>query len=203
MEESKAIAILKEGNLQGLEELVQRHQLVAVQTAYLIVGDRPQAEDITQAAFLKVAGKIHQFEDGRPFRPWFLRIVTNDAVKASSRAKRHQSLDVALEMDLPPEWLLDPKPGPEELVDTVENRAVVWHALELLTPTQRASIVMRFFLGMKDREISEELRRPLSTIKWSIHAAKEGLRSLLRRADLPDSPLPPEANSERGAGEDR
>jgi len=203
MEESQAIAILKEGNLRGLEALVQRHQLLAVQTAYLIVGDRPQAEDIAQAAFLKAAAKIHQFEDGRPFRPWFLRIVTNDAVKASSWGKKHQSLDVALEMDVPPEWLLDPRPGPEELVDTAENMAIVWHALELLTPTQRASIVMRYFLGMKDREISEELGHPLSSIKWSIHAAKERLRSLLRRADVPNSPLPPEANGERGAGDDR
>jgi len=203
MEEDQAIALLKQGNPQGLEGLVQRYQVLAVQTAYLIVGDRSQAEDIGQSAFLKAAAKIHQFQDGRPFRPWFLRIVTNDAVKASSKSRRHRSLDAALDKEAVPEWLLDPGPGPEELVVTAENRALVWHGLQQLTPIQRASIVMRFFLDMKDREIAEELGRPLSTIKWSIHAAKEGLRSLLRRADLQESSLPPESNSDRGPGESR
>src|SRR3990172_11092099 len=112
MEEDQAIALLKQGNPQGLEGLVQRYQVLAVQAASLIVGDRSQAEDIAQSAFLKAATKIHQFQDGRPFRPWFLRIVTNDAIKASTRAKRHRSMDVALEMDAQPEWLLDPGPGP-------------------------------------------------------------------------------------------
>jgi RNA polymerase sigma-70 factor (ECF subfamily) len=203
MEELQAIAMLKEGNLQGLEELVERYQLVALQTAYLVVGDRPQAEDIAQAAFLKVAAKIRQFEDGRPFRPWFLRIVTNDAVKAATRAMRHQSLDVALEMDVPPGWVLDPEPGPEELVDTAENRELVWHALQQLTPKERVSIIMRYFLGMNAKEISEHQGRPLSSIKWSLHAAKNRLRSLLQRADTLDERLPSEDYGERRAGEER
>lgn len=203
MEDDQAITLLKEGNLGGLEELVQRYQVLAVQTAYLIVGDRSQAEDIAQTAFLKAATKIHQFQDGRPFRPWFLRIVTNDAIKASSRASRQRSLDAELEKDAQAEWLLDPEPGPEVLADMAENRALVWRALQQLTPTQRTSIVMRFFLEMKDREISEELGRPLSSVKWSIHTAKQGLRSLLRREDLQEGSLPPESNSDRGPGGSR
>ena len=179
MEEGQAITLLKQGDLTGLEELVQRYQIVAVQAAYLIVGDRHLAEDIAQTSFLKAAERIHQFKDGRPFRPWFLRIVTNDAIKTSSRAKRHLSLDAPQELGALPTWLRDSSPGPEELADTAENRRMVWEALQQLTPKQRAVVVMRYFLDMKDREISRELNRPLSSVKWSIHAAKERLRSIL------------------------
>lgn len=201
MEEGQAITLLKEGDFAGLEELVRRHQVDVVHTAYLIVGDRSMAEDIAQASFLKGAERIHQFKDGRPFRPWILRIVTNDAIKVSLRARKHLSLDAAQELDESLVWLRDTNPGPEELAATAENRQMIWEALQQLTPKQRAAIVMRYFLEMRDREIAQELDRPLSSIKWSIHAAKKRLRSLLglRNANQTSS----KCNQKHGAGGNR
>jgi len=203
MEEGQAITLLKEGDLAGLEELVQRHQVEAVQTAYLIVGDRYLAEDIAQASFLKAVERIHQFKDGRPFRPWILRIVTNDAIKASLRARKHLSLDAAQELNESLAWLRDANPGPEELVDTAENRRMVWEALQQLTAKQRAVVVMRYFLGMKAREISKELYRPLSSVKWSLHAAKEHLRSILGFEDVSGSKSLSKDSPKRDAGGNR
>lgn len=200
MQEGQAIAMLKRGDLNGLEQLVGHYQIEAVQTAYLIVGDRALAEDIAQSSFLKAAERIHQFKDGHPFRPWILRIVAHDAIKAYSRAKRHVSLEGAQELDAPPGWLRDGNPGPEELADTAENRRMVWEALRRLTPKQRAAIVMRYFLDMKDREISRELDRSLSSVKWSIHAAKRRLQSLLGFADLPTSQSSSEGDRSPGVG---
>jgi RNA polymerase sigma factor (sigma-70 family) len=197
MEEDQAIVLLKRGDLRGLEELVQRYQVPAVQTAYLIVGDRSKAEDIAQSAFLKAATKIHQFQDGRPFRPWFLRIVTNDAIKAASRAKRHRSLDAALEMDMPPGWLLDPGPDPEELVDTARTGARgAW--LQQLTPIQR--VYRHAVLPWHEGPGSLKAGAP-ARYDQVVHSCGEGgLRSLLRRADLQETSLPPESNSDRGPG---
>lgn len=203
MEEGQAITLLKQGDLAGLEELVHRHQVEAVQTAYLIVGDRYLAEDIAQASFLKAAERIHQFKDGRPFRPWILRIVTNDAIKASLRARKYLSLDAAQELKESFAWLRDANPGPEELVDTAENRRMVWEALQQLTAKQRAVVVMRYFLGMKAREISKELDRPLSSVKWSLHAAKEHLRSILGFEDVSGSMSLSKDSPKRDAGGNR
>ena len=203
MEEREAITLLKQGDLAGMEELVQHNQVEAVQTAYLIVGDRSMAEDIAQAAFLKAVERIHQFKDGLPFRPWILRIVTNDAIKASSRAKRHLSLDEAQESGALPAWLRDSRPSPEELADTAENRRMVWDALQQLTPKQRAVAVMRYFLDMKDREISKELDRPLSSVKWSIHAAKKRLRLILGSEDVSGNWSSSKGSPKRGGGGNR
>ncbi len=200
MDEREAITLLKQGDLAGLEVLVLSHQVEAVQTAYLIVGDPAMAEDIAQAGFLKAAERIHQFKDGLPFRPWFLRVVTNDAIKACSKAKRHLSLDENLEIGELSAWLRDSSPGPEELADTAENRQMVWEALQKLTPKQRAVAVMRYYLDMKDREISIELDRPLSSIKWSIHAAKLRLRSILGSEDVYGRRSSSESSSKGAAG---
>ncbi len=67
MDEQQAIARLKQGDLNGLEFLVQQYQVQAVHSAYLILGEDPSAQDVVQAAFLKVARKINQFDFAIPF----------------------------------------------------------------------------------------------------------------------------------------
>ena len=57
----------------------------AIRAAYLIVRDRALAEDLVQTAFLRAYDRIGQFDPSRPFAPWFLRSVVNDAVKAAMR----------------------------------------------------------------------------------------------------------------------
>ncbi len=177
MEEQKAIARLKQGDLTGLEVLVKQYQVLAVHTAYLIVADRSLAEDIVQSAFLKAADRIAQFDAGRPFRPWFLRMVVNDCLKAAHRQKRDRSLDEPSSELLA--WLSDPAPGPEQLAEIDELRREVWNALQRLPVEQRAVIVQRHFLEMDEAEMVRSLQRPASTVKWWLHSARERLRALL------------------------
>jgi RNA polymerase sigma-70 factor, ECF subfamily len=177
MDEQQAIARLKQGDLTGLEFLVQQHQAKAVHTAYLIIGDITLAEDTVQIAFLRIVQKINQFDVQRPFRPWFLRAVVNEAIKTAKRQKRTVSLDGSSEAIF--NWLQDTSPKPEELAEASDLRQVVWGALQQLAPEQRAVIVQRHFLEMGEAEMVERLQRPASTIKWRLHAARERLKALL------------------------
>jgi len=177
MEELQAIARLKQGDLSGLEALVKRYQVMAVHAAYLIVADCFMAEDIVQSAFLKVAEKIDQFDAHRPFRPWFLRMVVNDSIKAARRQHRNLSLDEPSNAILA--WLTDSEPDPEQLVETNELRQFVWDALKQLSPEQRAVIVLRHFLEMDESEMVEELHQPHSTVKWWLHTGRTRLKMLL------------------------
>jgi RNA polymerase sigma factor (sigma-70 family) len=88
MDDQTAITHLKQGDLDGLESLVEGYQARAVHAAYLICCDRALAEDVAQAAFVKAAERIQQFDETRPFAPWFFRIVVNDALKAAQRQMR-------------------------------------------------------------------------------------------------------------------
>ena len=178
MDEEQAIARLKQGDLNGLEALVKAYQAQAVHTAFLIVAERALAEDIAQSAFLKAAKAIGQFDASRPFRPWFLRMVVNDSLKAARRQQRNPSLDAPSPAMLA--WLTDPAPGPQEIVETGEMQRAVWNALRQLSPEQRAVIVQRHFLEMDEAEMARTLQRPPSTVKWWLHTARERLKTLLR-----------------------
>lgn len=179
--DTHAIARLKDGDLSGLDALMAHYQLRAVRAAYLIVRDRATAEEIVQEAFVALPRKIHRFDGGRPFQPWFMRWVINDAIKASQRNQRLVSLngDTAEEENNLLAALMDPNPGPEAQVVQGEADQMVWGALEALPPQERAAVVMRYYLGYSEAEMSAELGRPAGTVKWLLHMARRRLRVLL------------------------
>jgi RNA polymerase sigma-70 factor (ECF subfamily) len=182
MKEQEAIARLKQGDIGGLEALVRRYQVQAVRTAYLITRDRALAEDIVQAAFLRAYERIGQFDAGRPFGPWFLRSVANDAIRTATRRERLVPLEASAgegEVSLA-DLLADPNPGPADQAEAAETRQTVWNALGKLPPAQRAAIVLRYYLGLSEAEMAEQLDCPPGTVKWRLHAARKRLRRLLR-----------------------
>jgi RNA polymerase sigma-70 factor (ECF subfamily) len=182
MDERQAVTRLQQGDIGGLETLVRLYQVRAARAAYLITRDRELADDIMQAAFIRAYERIQQFDPARPFGPWFLRSVINDAVKASVRSSRQVSLDAGAHADAPPRaaLLADRGPGPDALWEQAETAAEVWAALERLDPAQRAAIVQRYFLDLNQAEMAAAMARPPSTVKWRLHAGRARLRALLR-----------------------
>jgi RNA polymerase sigma-70 factor (ECF subfamily) len=183
LNERDAIDRLKRGDINGLEALVRQHQVKAVRTAYLITQDQALAEDVVQAAFIRAYRHIDQFDSTRPFAPWFMRIVANAAIQAAQRQQRNLSLDANLQAsggdttfaDLIP----DITPGLDEVAEQHEQQQAVWTALQKLPPDQRAAVVLRYYLGMGEDEMSDQMDVPPGTIKWRLHAARKQLRGLL------------------------
>ena len=181
VDEREAICRLKQGDIGGLETLVTNYQARAVKAAYLIMGDRSAAEDVVATAFLRAYDRIDQFDSRRPFGPWFLRIVVNDAMKTVSRMKRQVSLDERVERA---QAVLDnvftsPLPGPDEEAERGEDRRRVWEAIQTLSPAQRSAIVLRYYLGLDQKGVSDRMGRSLGTIKRYLHEARKNLRALL------------------------
>ena len=185
MEDQIAISRLKQGDLNGLEALVRRYQARAVHAAYAIVCERPLAEDVVQTAFVKVAERIRQFDEERPFAPWFFRIVVNDALKLANKRRRQVSLEEQPDhrADQLAKWLVDPGLQPDQVLEQKETRQVILKAISNLPPGQRAAIVMRYYLDMSMADMSARTGRPLSTIKWWLRDARKRLRKLM------DAPL--------------
>lgn len=179
---AKAISLLKQGEINGLETLVKEYQVQAVRAAYLITQDRPMAEDVVATAFLRVYDRIQGFDPSRPFRPWFLRIVVNDAVKAVGKERRQVSLYETTDADQRPlaDRLPDQSPGPQELAEKAEVRQAVSEALRTLSPAQRAAIIMRYYLGLSEQEIAGRFQRTPGTVKRHLHDGRKRLYGLLR-----------------------
>jgi RNA polymerase sigma-70 factor (ECF subfamily) len=134
-----------------------------------------------QAAFVKVAERIEQFDDGRPFAPWFFRIVVNDALRLAEKRKRNVSLEEQLDVPTTQlaKWLADPNLQPEHMVEQKETRQIILKAISSLPPGQRAVIVMRYYLDMSMADMTRKTGRPLSTIKWWLRDARKRLRGLI------------------------
>ena len=179
MDDQLAISRLKQGDLNGLEILVNRYQVQAVRAAYLVLYDRGLAEDVAQTAFVKAAERIHQFDENRPFAPWFFRMVVNDALKVAQKQRHSLSLD---DLDEPTahlaDWLTDSAPPPEQQLEEKEIRENLLQAIHSLPPEQRAVIVMQYYLNLSEAELSARMDRPLSTIKWWLRDARKRLRDL-------------------------
>jgi RNA polymerase sigma-70 factor (ECF subfamily) len=181
MDEAEAIAQLREGDIAALRALVELYQVQAVQAAVLITRDRALAEDIVQNAFVRSYERIHQFDASRPFRPWFLRMVVNDALKAVAGQRRHVPFDSHDDAAYPQvvAWLEATAREPEDDLQRSELREAIGEALAALSPRQRAAVVLRYYLGLDERETAREMGCAPGTVKWHLHVARERLRSLL------------------------
>lgn len=182
--EQQAITFLKQGNIKGLSTLVQNYQVKAVHAALLITRDRELSEDIVQDAYLQTYRKIAQFDDKRPFGPWFLRIVINAAIKAVQQQKRYLPLEEPEDGNTIGEWLIDPGKSPEKLTESDETRELIWLAMERLTPNQRAAVVLRYFFEKNEREMIQDLDRPAATVKWWLRVARQRLQRLIQPVEI-------------------
>lgn len=176
------IHCLKNGDISGLETLVKMYQVEAVRAADLITRDIQQAQDIVQSAFIRIYDKIEQFDETRPFKPWFMRIVVNDALKQITR--NHQ-ISLETPLDSPNgltigDLLMQGDANLDDYIEIVESQAEIWEALGQLNPEQRAVIVLRYYLDFSEEEISESLNSPKGTIKWRLHKARQQLRTILK-----------------------
>jgi RNA polymerase sigma-70 factor, ECF subfamily len=177
VDEQRAIERLKRGDIGGLEALVRAHQIRALRTAYLVTRDRALAEDVVQHSFLRAYERIGGFDAQRPFGPWFLRSVVNEAVKAASGRERLVPLEEAPQDE---SILADAGHGPDDLAERAEVRRKVWESLGKLPPAQRAAIVQRYYLGISEAEMAEGGNTPPGTVKWRLHAARRSLSRMLR-----------------------
>jgi len=180
MDEHQAIERMKRGEVQALAHFVEVYQVKAMRAAFLITNDEKLAEDLVQEAFLRAYERIHQFDESRPFGPWFLRSVCNAAIKSAKRNHRLISLDAETdEVRSLAEKLMTDEPQPDDVVETNELKEQLKQALLMLTPRQRAVLVQRYYLGMNEKQISDEIDSKSGTIKWLLNTARMRLRGIL------------------------
>ncbi len=178
MDDQQAVFRLKSGDLNGLSFLITKYQLKAVRTAFLVTHNKPMAEDIVQDAFMGFYKRVHQFNECKPFEPYFMVSVINASLNAALREKRIIPLPQdAEEADLEP--LLSRSLSVESEVERSQLKAEMLALLARLSPRQRVVVVQRYFLEMSEKEMSEVSRTAPGTIKWLLNAARTKLRGLL------------------------
>jgi RNA polymerase sigma-70 factor (ECF subfamily) len=173
--------LTRRGDLSAYEWLARRHQTLAFRAAWLITRDAAEAEDAVQDAFLKAHAALSSFRAGAPFRPWLLRIVTNEALNRRRAAGRRAGLAERLGALSAPAA----EPSPEDAVLAREERAFVIAQLDSLSEPERLVLSYRYLLDLSVAEIAVALECPESTVRTRCSRALAHLREQLHRAEAP------------------
>lgn len=123
-------------------ELVERYQRDVLRVCYVILGDRVQAEDAAQAAWLNAWRKLSQLRDGTKVRSWLLAIAANEARQI---ARRPQSTRLAL----------DPEASAGNLDPGLSDLAT---ALGRLSADDRRILSLKYLAGFNSDEIGHAIR---------------------------------------------
>ncbi|HWH10300.1 MAG TPA: RNA polymerase sigma factor [Solirubrobacteraceae bacterium] len=157
-------------------ELYKAHLRDVYSYSFYRVGNHHDAEDLTEQTFLQAYRHFERAvreSDGRPLRPWLIRIAHNLAANLyRDRARRPQS---PLDEGAP----IAAAHTTEELVAGRDELKRVLEGVELLPDDRREALIMRFALGMDNREIARALGRTDGATKVLIHRAIKQLESLV------------------------
>ncbi len=168
-------------------DLVRTHTRRVFALLYRMTGNAGDAQDLSQEAFLKAWQNRTQLRDaGRP-APWLLRIAANCAIDFQrSRASQRPGSPMAPSLDDENQGAL--RDGlatgdltPEDASLRGESERRLWAALEVLSPKERAAIVMRDIEGCPNREVAAALGCSMITVRTHIASARVKMRKHLLR----------------------
>ncbi|HLM31820.1 MAG TPA: sigma-70 family RNA polymerase sigma factor [Solirubrobacterales bacterium] len=161
---------------RAFSELYRTHLRDVYSYAYYRVGNHHDAEDLTEQAFLQAYRhfeRARRESNGRPLRPWLIRIAHNLAANYHrDRARRPEANLDAVEPPSHPH-------GTERVVEGREELREVIERLDELPDDRREALIMRFALGMDNREIARALGRSDGATKVLIHRAIKQLEELM------------------------
>ena len=160
----------------AFEELYRAHLRDVYSYAYYRVGNHHDAEDLTEQAFLQAYrhfDRARRESNGRPLRPWLIRIAHNLA--SNYHRDRARRPEAALDAVEPPS---DPH-ATEQIVEGREQLREVIDRLDELPDERREALIMRFTLGMSNREIALALGKTDGATKVLIHRGIRQLEELM------------------------
>ncbi len=173
-------------------ELYRTHLRDVYSYSYYRVGNHHDAEDLTEQAFLQAYRHFERAQresNGRPLRPWLIRIAHNLAANHHrDRARRPVANIEAVE---PPSHPHDT----EQIVAGREELRLVLDRLGDLSEERREALIMRFALDMSNREIARALGKTEGATKVLIHRAIKQLEELISDEE-PAEDSPPEDDDE-------
>jgi RNA polymerase sigma-70 factor (ECF subfamily) len=148
--------------------------------SYYRVGNHHDAEDLTEQTFLQAYRHYERAlreSQGRPLRPWLIRIAHNLAANYyRDRSRRPQTpLDDAGPLTMPHTT--------EGIVEDREELGRILTCVQQLPNDRREALIMRFALGMDNQEIARALGRTDGATKVLIHRALRQLEDLVKTAE--------------------
>jgi len=172
------------GDTRAFDEIVALHSQRVIQLAWRLVGNRDDAEDLAQVAFMRLHRSLSAFRGEASLTTWFYRTVSRLAIDFLRRERlrrkvfwfcRHED-----EED-PRELVASTSPSPAQHLLAAERMQQLRCALRQLSPRQRTVFVLRNDEGLPLKEIAAMLDLEEGTVKIHLHRAVKKLADELAK----------------------
>jgi RNA polymerase sigma-70 factor (ECF subfamily) len=183
-DDHRLIAECLNGDTAAFGALVRRYQDRLYNTAYRLVGNAEDAQDVVQEAFLSAYQSLGNFKGDSLFFTWLYRIAVNTAISLKRKQRAVLRIDGGRDGG-PAVEPLDPSDvsRPGHALEQAEQGQRVQQALSRLSPEHRAVLVLKDMEGQKYESIADALRVPIGTVRSRLHRARLELRELLEKGE--------------------
>ncbi len=175
-EETRLVERARRGNAEAFRLLVETYKERLFAFIWRMVRDHHDAEDLTQAAFVRAYEALKTYSDRYAFSTWLFTIAYRLCLNYLRKRKAYSG-----EVEFG--WL---RAGDEDATQTLANseearrlRRVIWNAVDQLKPAQRSAVLLFYREGKSCEEISQVLNIPTVTVKSHLHRARAKLREAL------------------------
>lgn len=180
---STCVNVVRNGRM--FDQKMQASYRKVYNMAFRLSGNRPDAEDLTQEAFIRAYRNFEDYEGDKPFENWIYRIVTRlflDLRRTRRRRVRATSYDAPWGRDAGEEIAFDIPDydaNPEKQVMAGVMSEDIERVLNKLTPEQRLLVALADVEGLPHKDIAEIVGTPVSTIRSRLHRMHKTLREQL------------------------
>jgi RNA polymerase sigma-70 factor (ECF subfamily) len=180
--ETRLARLALKGDQRAFAEIVDMYKDKLFHLAYRMTGNRQEAEDVVQEAFLRVYKSLDRYDENQKFSTWIYRITTNLCIDRLRKRRATYSLDA----ESPDREGLDgyamlpsDERTPESELLLSETQRLIHEAIATLPVKYKTIMILRYLQDLSLQEISDVLDMPVTTVKTRVHRGREFLRKKL------------------------
>jgi RNA polymerase sigma-70 factor, ECF subfamily len=180
--DDELVARVREGDHEAFAALVDRHKGRVHGLAYRMLGNRSDAEDAAQEAFMRAYTRLATYQPDGRFGAWLLAIASHrciDLLRSRGRRAPTITLGKVAESDR----FISQTDEPEELAVRGSVGDDVRRWLAALPPAYRLVLTLRYFHELSYAEIAETLGEPVSTVRMRLFRARGMIQAMAAREE--------------------
>lgn len=181
MENQELIRKLREGDNSAFNELLSLYSYKVLNTCYMFLLNRSDAEDVAQEVFIEVYQSIKSFRGDSSLSTWIYRIAVTkslDEIKKRNRKKRLSEFGKVLHLDEIAEWLSGGS-MPDSSLHEEEKMKEVMNALNTLPDNQRIAFTLSRIDGYGNEEIAAMMNTTVEAVESLVYRAKRKISAEL------------------------